>query len=181
MEKQLLSFSFAPEILDRTQIKYRTWSSHGFPYLLQNKAAFWWAVWPLCRGPCPQCAVCHPWEGLYACSVAMPIWNQHAYIGGWGRHPWRTGPCLCMLYKNPLPSMVPPTLAHSPSLTPTEPPPSPTPPSRSLGAGCSSSSLSEKCMVEQWAFYPHETWNVSECSRLGPSLLSEHALCPQFP
>lgn len=40
-------------------------------------------------------------------------------------------------------------------------------------------------MTEQWAFYPHETWNVSECSRLGPfpapSLLSEHALCPCFP
>lgn len=119
--------------------------------------------------------------GLYACSVTMPIWNQHACNSGRGRHPWRTGPCLCMPHKNPVPSMVPPTLAHSPSINPREPPPSLTPPSRSLRAGCSSSSLSEVCMAEQWAFYPHETWNVSECSRPGPSLLSELALCPLFP
>lgn len=151
-----------------------------FPHLPQNKAASRWAVRPLSRGPCPQCAVCHPWEGLYARSVTMPIWNQRACNSGRGRHPWRTGPCLCMLHKNPLPSMVPPTLTDSPSLTLTKPFPNPTPPSRSLRAGCFSSSLSEVCMAEQWAFYPHETWNVSECSRLGPSLLSEHALCPLF-
>lgn len=61
------------------------------------------------------------------------------------------------------------------------PPPQSTPPSRSLCAGGFSSSLLEVCMAEQWPFYPHETWNVSECSRLGPCLPSERALCPLFP
>lgn len=127
------------------------------------------------------CCVSSVGRPFYARSVTMPIWNQHACNGGRGRHPWRTGPRLCMLHKTCYPAWCPPpTLAHSPSVTPAEPR-SPTPPSQSLGAGCSSSSLSEVCMAEQWAFYPHETWNVSECSRLGPSLLSEHALCPLFP
>lgn len=59
---------------------------------------------------------------------------------------------------------------------------SPTPPSLSLGAGCSSSSLSEVCMAEQWAFYPHEKPGMClNVAGPGPSLLSVHALCPLFP
>lgn len=58
---------------------------------------------------------------FYARSVAMPIGNQHACNSGRGRHPWRTGPCLCMLHKKThYPAWCP--LAHSPALTPTEPP-----------------------------------------------------------
>lgn len=63
------------------------------------------------------------------------------------------------------------------------PPPSPVhpapphPPGPSVRA-CFSSSLSEVRLMEQWTFYSHKTWNVSECSSLGPSLLSENALCP---
>lgn len=148
------------------------WVSH----LPQRKAALQWAVWPPSRSPCPQC---HPWEALYARSVAVPSWNQHT-CSGRGRHPWRTGPCLCMLLRNLLLSMVPSTLAHSPSLSPLQSPTTPASPSFFF-AGCFSSSLSEVCVAEQWAFYLHETWNVSECSSPGPSLLSEHALCPLFP
>ena len=130
----------------------------------------------LCRGPCPQCAVCHPWAGLIRLLCRSANREQHACNSGQGRHPWRTGPCLCMLHKKPIPSMVPP---HPLSPQQNSPPPTGrTPPAQSLCAGCFSSSLSEVCMAGQWAFYAHETWNVSECSRRGPSLLSERALCP---
>lgn len=75
--------------------------------------------------------------------------------------------------QNALPSMVPtPILCHPgrmpPPLTPS-----------SLGAGYFSSGLSEVCMAEQRAFYPRETWNVSECSRLF-SHSTQHCV-PCFP
>lgn len=43
------------------------------------------------------------------------------------------------------------------------------------------SSLSEVCIAEQWVFYAQETWNVSECSRLGPSFCQSMLCVPCFP
>lgn len=75
------------------------------------------------------CCVSSVGSCLYARSVAMPIWNQHAYDSGQGRHPWRTGLCLCMLHKNPLPSMVPLPTPHPHPFTLSHPyrTPSPSP------------------------------------------------------
>lgn len=77
------------------------------------KAAFWWAQWSLCGGPCPQCAVCHPWEARYAPSATMHI-RIHA-VGGVGIHE-EQGLAFSVLLRNLLPSMVPSTLTHSTSL-----------------------------------------------------------------
>ena len=74
----------------------------------------------LCRGPCPQCAVCHPWVGPIRLLCRSANREQHACNSGQGRHPWRTGPCLCMLHKKSNTQHGAPT----PSLTPTEQPPS---------------------------------------------------------
>lgn len=62
-------------------------------------------------------------------------------------------------------------------VTPTKPSSS-TPPSWSLSFFSSSS---EVCIAEQWVFYAQETWNVSECSRLGPSFCQSMLCVPCFP
>lgn len=115
--------------------------------------------------------------------------SVHAAVGGVGiRGEQRLAFARCT--KPPLPSMVPPptpphfcpfTLCHPCRTVPPTPKHTHTLTQSPPGAGCSSSSLSDVCMAEQWMFYPHENRNVSECSRPGLSLLSEHALCPLLP
>lgn len=105
---------------------------------------------------------------------------MHATVGGVGIHGEQGLAFACCTKPATQHGAPPPPLPIHPLSPLQNPAVPPHPPSPSVLAA-PLPAYQKVCMAEQWAFYPHETWNVSECSRLGPSLLSEHALCPLFP
>lgn len=122
------------------------------------------------KGDPYSCVPCLPWEGLYACSVAMPI-CMHAAVGvdGIYREQGFAFAC-CKETQHGAPYSRPFPLSH-----PLQNPPAPSRP-HSPCVPAFSSSVSEAFMAEQWPSYPHQTWNVSPCSYLVP-LFSQSKLC----
>lgn len=118
--------------------------------------------------------------GRFLRSLCCSANLEPACNGGRGRHPRRTGPCLCMLHETYYPAWCPPPnlwpfTLHHPCKKEHPPRPGPSVLAAALPA----------YQKPAWRNNGHsihtKTWNVSECSRLGPSPLSEHALCPLVP
>lgn len=114
--------------------------------------------------------------------------SMHAMVGGVGIH-GEQGLAFACCSKTHYPAWCPPPSPKPLPIHPLSPlqnpphPPSPVPlhPPSPLVLAAPLPAYQKYAMAEQWAFYPHETWNVSECCRPGPSRLSEHALCPLVP
>lgn len=95
----------------------------------QNGASSWWAARPLRRAAAPPCVIRGTACLRSLCRRASPR-NQRAWGGGRGRHPRRTGPCLCMQHTtHQPPARCPPPRPPYPHPHPNQPcstrPPSP--------------------------------------------------------
>lgn len=120
--------------------------------------------------PSGHSAACHPWDGLFTLALLRcQSSKQRAWGGGRGRHPRRTGPCLCMQRTTHYPQLgVRPPAPH-PNLNPNHPCSSvttvrrQTPPSHPL----SSSSL----LLFHQLIRKHARWNNER------SICSEPGMC----
>lgn len=173
-DRYYVLYSFRTETITNVLCSWRTLSSmqryraySGFPQLLPCGQR------DLCGGSAsPVCCVCViPWEGpFYALALLRcQSVDRRACDSGQGRHPWRTGLCLCMLHKkkrSQYPARCPPrpfTLSHPAAASTARP----VPPSPRHALAASHPAYQKYAWRNNGRFYAHGTWNVSECGRPG--------------